>query len=256
MSRGKWNLVILLLSLILVKCKDDVPVTPGTKLEYTNEELAVQLSHYQYSDNFFSIQFFSDGTFLEYVTDSRTSQQESQRLYTRTGKYTLDGNLLKLSDVNVDFNTSMHGISIIWYDQEVSLDAGKNIVFKTVTVLDADNFKNEIWNCWKTKKWVAHYVETTGIIYNGKEEYFYEFKQSDPKLRRGVNYPLGVPFISYEYKTVFYYTNPYLSIPSEAGNYLVEFKNNKMYWYFDNSLLKAGKSLTKCSLAPQFISFN
>lgn len=241
------SILFIAIAVLVLSCKDDILVEP--EIDYSNADLATQLAHYKYSDSLYYLQFFPDGTFIQKQLTDRNNNGLLVKLYERSGKYKLEDNQIKLSDISVNYNKSLGGISIIWSDQEVSLVNGK-IAFKAVTALDGKEIKNELWNYWSTVKLVYHYVESPEIIYNGREEYFYEFISDSPKVRWGWDYLDGKPWSSTEYKSEFEYTPPYLFLKNMVENYLVEFKNNKMFWYYKPLLSKS--SISSVSARPLF----
>lgn len=235
------------MTIFVLSCKSDNPIEPD--IDYSNADLATQLAHYKYSDSGYSLQFFPDGKFIQSQKENWYNNGLLVKFYERTGKYELEDNLVKLSDIKVNYNKSLGGIAIIWSDQEVSLVDGK-IVFKGVTVLDGKENNNELWNYWTTVKWAYIYNESPEMIYNGREEYFYEFISDSPKVRWGWDYPDGKPWPPTEYKSNYTYTPPELFLKNMVENYLVEFKNNKMYWYYKPLLSKS--SITSVSARPLF----
>lgn len=241
------SILIIAIAMLISSCKDDKIVEP--EIDYSGADLATQLAHYKYSDPQYYVQFFPDGWFIEKRHSDRDDDGVLEFIYERTGNYKLVDNQIVLSNINVDYNKSLGGISIIWSDQEAYLVDGK-ISIKPVTVLNGREIKNELWNYWTTVKLVYHYVDSPEIIYNGRQEYFYEFIDNNPKVRWGWDYLDGKPWSPTEYKSAYEYSPPLLSLKSMNENYLVEFKNNKMYWYFKFILNKS--SITSDSARPLF----
>jgi hypothetical protein len=239
--------IIIAIAMLMFSCKDDKLVEP--EIDYSNADLATQLAHYKFGDSQYYLQFFPDGTFIQRQLTDRANNGLFVNLYERTGKYKLEDNLIKLSDIKVNYNSSLGGISIIWADQEVSLVDGR-ITFKSVAVLVAQENKNELWNYWKTIKWVFHHIVESNESYTGREEYYYEFVQTDPKVRYGWNYLDGIPWQPVEFKSNYTFTPPDLYMQGPAERYSVEFKNNKMYWYYKPLLNKS--SITSVSARPLF----
>ena len=250
MQKLSISLIIIILFLIL-SCNNENPVESG--IDYSNSDLETQLAHYSYFSQQYYVQFFPDGTFIQKQFADRNNIGIFVVLYERTGKYELEDSLIKLSDVKVNYDTSLGGISIIWSDQEVSLVNGK-ISFKAVTILNAENNKNELWNYWKTIKLSYHYNDAINATYTGREEYFYEFISSNPKVRWGYDLIDGSPWPPSEYNSDYTYSPPLLYLFSE--NYQVEFKHNKMYWYYEHALNKSiPERISTLPLYPESIHY-
>lgn len=251
---------IVLAGLLIISfysCTDNNPIGPAKPREdYSKADLATQLAHYIYMDDYYYVQFFPDGSFVEQINTNLGLDGELVRLCTRYGKYKLEGSLIKVSDIQIDYNSELGGVSIIWSDKEVYLDGGV-IAFRSVTVLEAENYKNELWNSWKTIKQVFHYVDSPEVrMYNGREEYFYEFISADQKVKWGHNFLDESPWSGTVYHSEFKYEPPLLYLKSMVEQYEVEFKNNKMYWYYKPFLGKTSRNTPMSKgLYPELISF-
>ena len=245
--KGISSFLIIAIVMLISSCKDDKVVEP--EMDYSGADLTTQLAHYKYSDPQYYVQFFPEGWFIQKQYRDRDDDGVLEFMYERTGNYKLIDNQIILSNISVDYNQSLGGVSIIWSDQEVSLVNGR-INFTPVTALNGREIKNELWNYWTTVKLVYHYVESPETIYNGREEYFYEFMPENPKVRWGWDYLDGKPWSPTEYKSEYVYTPPELYLKNMVENYRVEFKNNKMYWYYKPLLNKS--SITSVSARPLF----
>lgn len=247
--------ILIILVLLSVSCNKENPANPDEL--YSNAPLSVRLAHYHYNDPFYSIQFYPNGKFIEKHSISNFDTKDSiVQLYERLGNYKLESNLLKMSSLKVTIDTQRFtGISIIWSDREVYIE--NNVLsFKPVTVLEGKNNKTELWDLWKTIRWVYHYDSYSKIEYNGREEYFYEFTKDDPKVKFGWNYLDGQPRPSKEHICNFKYNHPDLYLEETSIEYTVEFKNNKMYWYNKPLLEKQNhKNITTHPLAPEVVSY-
>lgn len=248
------NAVLIAVTLLFSSCKDDVLVE--TDADYSKADLATQLAHYKFSDSQYYVQFFPEGWFIQKQYRDINDSGILEFMYERTGNYKLIDNQIVLSNINVNYNKSLGGVSIIWSDQEAYLVDGK-ISFKPVTILDGREIKNELWNYWTTVKHVYHYVDSPEIEYNGREKYFYEFIKDNSKVRYGWDYLDSNPWQSTEYRSDYTYNPPLISFMNMKENYLVEFKNNKMYWYWKFILNKSSKENGSTKpLFPESIDFH
>lgn len=254
--RVRINIVIIVVSLFMLSCGDKNSLQPI--IDYSDTDLATQLSHYRYADKYYYVQFYPSGDFIQKAYDTRLNgDNTSIQIYERTGKYRLEDSLIILSDIKINFNKTLKGISILWWDQEVYLNNGK-IAFRNVTVLNGKVKKTDLWNYWTTVKWVYHYVEDANIVYNGREEYFYEFSQTNPQVRFGYDYMDGKLWPPSEFSSDYLYSNQVLSINLTAEKVSVMFKKDKMYWYYipyylDKSI---GSGISALPLATESIKLH
>lgn len=199
-----------------------------------------------WTSNSYTITHYADLTFIDtvFIVDSIT--QALKPRYARNGKFEIKNGvlLLKTEHWNI-FDSSFvgNGIEVIPFETEISI-SGNILYKKVVEVLECtEGTGNVIWGKWKNIKWIyINVTSDTNIIYEGRQEYYYNFYKDSTKVTYGWRYLDGNPFSNPEFRSDFNYTPPYLDLNGPSAYDLrVEFKYGKMFWYYNwpsNKLFK------------------
>jgi hypothetical protein len=235
-------IIFIVCSLYFLSCNKSNPVENTSSA--TDDEIFHFLTTYKDSNAANYLEFFPDSTFIHRAySDLFNDNGIWEFEYERTGKYYVDNSVIKLNNVNVDFNNTIlnnsKGLSVIWFDEEVYRE-NNQFKFKSVVELEKENFNSDLHGYWTTIKWVYHLVDSPKTIYSGRQKDFYEFKSDDSTCRCGSYYIDGNAWLPFEYASNYSYEGSVLSLKAPNENYYVQFKYSKMYWYLKSNFSKNG----------------
>jgi hypothetical protein len=222
-------------SLFISSCSDENITNP------IDSELSKNIIGTWKGNSHYSITFLSNGFFIDstYFLDNPDTSFNSYGLLVRNGKYNISNSALTLSDCYVsDFITGASiGMGFLSQSAEISIN-NNTLKRKKFTVFDnIGNNRKELWDKWETIGWYcqANTVDSSQNSYGTYKQIYYFVEDSSQFSHTSIYHNLiDDSTYTYETKRNFTYNPPYLDLPAEADyNVLVQFKNNKMYWYYE-----------------------
>jgi hypothetical protein len=228
-------LVFFTFPLLLSSCSDENIINPIDS-ELTKDIIGTWKGESNYSITFFSNGFFIDSTYFENNPDTSFN---NFGLFIRTGKYNISNSVLTLSEFYFSEVITNASIWMAFVSPPFEISIANNILkMKPFTLFDnIGNNKRDLWDNWETNSWLcqADAFDSSQTFY-GTYQQIYTFIEDSTEYLHTSKFHNLINDSSYVHSSSrsFTYNPPYLDLPVESNyNMLVQFKYNKMYWYFD-----------------------
>jgi hypothetical protein len=191
-----------------------------------------------WKNNFnYSITYYPDHTFIDSLI--LRIQLNDTSIIVKKGKYDITNSILTYDEFYIDTLIGQNQYDFFYWESayEITIDNGilkrKQLdIFKNI----GEN-KMNIWDKWESTSWFAQFNPNNNFeTYNGRLiRRFYFIQDSNLCLFTGEIHNVVTDSI-YENSSYYYvnYNPPRLSL-SNSLFYFVEFKDQKMYWYYDDA---------------------
>ncbi len=219
---------LILLSLFSINCKDNV-VVPSED-EVTTGKI---IGTWKYP-NYEIITFKSDGSFIDTSLALFTDKYETH--YVLKGKYTVNNSIIYFTDVSLVYCKAADNSTVISFSTTIDPKAisfkNDQLNLESVKILEPKDNSSTLNGKWEVLSWIGYYENSSQPKYNGgqmKETYIFN--------KDSMTYVYQNEFLFYtsmssgSISSKYNYNNSQLDFGYPLY-FRVEYKNNKMYWYY------------------------
>ena len=235
---NKVKIFLLFISSLLISNCSEENITDPIDSELQKNIIGTWVGNSGYSITFYSNGLFKDSIYFEGIQDT---SYYNYGLFIRTGKYDISNSVLMLSEFYFTKVITEASIGMAYVSRPVEISITNNVLKRKMFALfyNIGEGKNTLWDKWESNEWLcqADAVDSLQNLY-GTYKQIYHFVEDSSQYSHSSTFHnlINDSTYTYESKRNFTYNAPYLDLPVEADyNMLVQFKNNKMYWYYDGT---------------------
>ncbi len=198
--------------------------------EYLQEKIIGEWSR----DNLSTFIFHKDMTFktLQYSTENDSLFLH----YIIEGKYVIEDGIISFNNFEFTYMKDQSGMaatSTSLLKGKLRFENNKLFILRFEVLTPQHTTIDEIWGIWETRNWRAVYEFSNDTNYTGYQKDTYLFHPDSTSCFYQCEYLFYCPILTGRNRRYdFTYNPPYLNLFKDK--IIVEFKNTKMYWHYDD----------------------